>query len=87
MSQSKSHIVQCFYKFNQEFQVLTYTTNNQSIIGMLSTLEVVSDPRWFPISRSTNHYTPTFNNLKTKSTYDGLDQVYMAMEKVSQSLM
>lgn len=54
---------------------------------MLSTLEVVSDPRWFPISRATNHYTPTFNNLKNKSTYDGLDQVYMAMEKVSQSLM
>lgn len=54
---------------------------------MLSTLEVVSDPRWFPISRATNDYTPTFNNLKNKSTYDGLDQVYMAMEKVSQSLM
>ncbi|KAL6330624.1 hypothetical protein AAG906_003234 [Vitis piasezkii] len=64
-----SHIVvQCFYRFDQEFQASTYTTNNQSMIAMLATLEVVT----------TNHYTPTIDNLTNKSTYDGHDQVHMS---------
>ena len=45
--------------------------------AMLATLEVVSDSHWFPDSGATNHCTPTIHNLTNKSTYDGLDQVYM----------
>ena len=61
-------VAQCFYRFDQEFQALTYTTNNQSMTAMLATPKVVGDPYRFPDSGATNHCTPTIGNL-TKKIY------------------
>ena len=70
-------VTPCFYRFDQEFQALTYTTNNQSMTAIQSLLKW-----WVTLIgfQTLELQTIAHQQLATsqkKSTHDGPNQVYM----------